>query len=62
MTWSELKTAVEDARIGEDDEICLIECAREQGDKTLHVTRLGQALKLTESHSSEASDYIGCAT
>ena len=62
MTWRELKTAIENAEIHDDDEICAIECTHEPGDKTLHVMRLGRALKLTESRANEPGEYAGCAT
>jgi len=62
MTWLELKEAVENAGIKNNDEVCLIECVHGEGDKTLHVTRLGQAMKLTENPTKDINDYRGCAT
>lgn len=62
MTWSELKEAVENAEVSDDDEVCLIECVYGEGDKTLHVMRLGRAFKLTENPANGGNDYRGCAT
>lgn len=62
MTWSEVKTAVENADVKDEDEVCLIECVHGEGDKTFHVMRLGRALKLTESSADSVNDYRGCAT
>jgi hypothetical protein len=61
MTWGELKRAVEDAGINEEDNICEIQCQIHQGDKHLHPVRLGRALKLAEGISESAlQDALGC--
>lgn len=62
MTWAEIKKAVEESGVEDSDEICAIECEYGRGDKTLHVMRLGKALKLTEHRSDCPDDYSGCAT
>ena len=41
MTWREIKQAVEDAGVSDDDEIGLIQCENQHGDHTLHKMRLG---------------------
>ena len=42
MTWSEIKKAVEEAGVGEDEEIGLIECENGSGDRSFHKVRLGK--------------------
>jgi hypothetical protein len=63
MTWSEIKRAVEEAGVREDEEIGLIQCENGDGDRTFHKVRLGRMLKLEENVSSETAreDAEGCA-
>jgi hypothetical protein len=63
MTWREIKQAVEDAGVSDEDEIGLIQCENQHGDHTLHKMRLGRTLKLSENVSSEwaLKDADGCA-
>lgn len=61
MTWKQIKTAVEEAGVEEDEEISLIECENGDGDGTFHKMRLGRAVKLVENTSYESEDYSGCA-
>jgi hypothetical protein len=61
MTWKQLKKAVEEAGLEEDQEISLIQCENGNGDGTFHKMRLGKAVKLTENVSEDAADYSGCA-
>ena len=63
MTWREIKKAVEEAGVGDDEEIALIQCENGDGDHTFHKVRLGKALKLTENVSEEVSrkEAEGCA-
>ena len=63
MTWGEIKKAVEQAGVGESEEIALIQCENGEGDHTFHKVRLGRALKLAENVSAEKSqkDGNGCA-
>lgn len=61
MTWKEVKKAIEELGIKESDEICLVECKFQGGDKTLHKSEMGKAIKLTEGFSEAAKDYKGCA-
>lgn len=63
MTWSEIKKAVEQAGVGEEEEISLIQCENGDGDHTFHKVRLGKALKLAENVSADKAreDAAGCA-
>jgi len=63
MTWKQIKNAVEEAGVKEDDEISLIQCENGDGDHTFHKMRLGRALKLVENVSEEVSrkEAEGCA-
>jgi hypothetical protein len=63
MTWAEIKSAVEQAGVGEDEEIGVIQCENGDGDHTFHKVRLGRMLKLTENVSAEKAreDAEGCA-
>ena len=61
MTWSEIKKAVEDAGIDEEDEVSVIQCQAHDGDKTLHTLRIGKFVKLTKNFSESArEDASGC--
>jgi len=40
MTWKEIKKAVEEAGVEEDEEIGLIQCENGDGDHTFHKVRL----------------------
>jgi hypothetical protein len=63
MKWSEIKEAVERSGVGEDDEILEIHCELREGDKTLHSTRVGDFIMLSEHLSEETQrrDLAGCA-
>ncbi len=63
MTWAEIKKAVEQAGVSEDDEISVIQCENGDGDHTFQKVRLGKALKLTENVLSSVTqrDAEGCA-
>ena len=63
MTWKDIKKAVEQAGVSEDEEIALIECENGDGDHTFHKVRLGKAMKLAENVSAEKAreDAEGCA-
>ena len=63
MTWKDIKKAVSEAGVGEDEEIILIQCENGEGDHTFQKTRLGKALKLAENESTQkASEKAnGCA-
>ena len=63
MTWSEIKKAVEEAGVREDEEIGQIECEYRSGDHTFHKVRLGRAVKLVENSSAAQlkEDSEGCA-
>jgi hypothetical protein len=63
MTWKEIKEAVEQAGVREDEEIGLIQCENGDGDHTFHKVRLGKTLKLAENVSAEKAraDAEGCA-
>jgi hypothetical protein len=63
MTWKEIKKAVEQAGVAEDEEIGVIQCENGGGDHTFHKVRLGKMLKLAENVSEEVSrkEAEGCA-
>ena len=63
MTWREVKQAVEEAGVLEDEEIEMIQCENGKGDHTFHKVRLGQMLKLVENVSEEKARQAanGCA-
>jgi hypothetical protein len=61
MTWKEIKKAVEEAGVTEDEDISLIQCEIGEGDKTFHKMRLGTTLKLAENAVADAEEYSGCA-
>jgi hypothetical protein len=54
MKWSEIKEAVEKSGVSEDDEILEIHCELRDGDKSLHPSRQGDFLTLSEYLSQEA--------
>ena len=45
MKWSEIKEAVEQSGISEDDEILEIHCELRDGDKALHPSKQGSCIK-----------------
>jgi hypothetical protein len=63
MKWSEIKEAVEQSGVSEDDEILEIHCEMREGDKTLHLTRQGDFITLSEylSEETQRRDLAGCA-
>ena len=63
MTWGEIKKAIEQVGVTEDEEISSIQCENGKGDHTFHKVRLGNALKLAENASEEVSrrEANGCA-
>lgn len=63
MTWLQIKNAVEQAGVSDDEEISLIQCENGDGDHTFHKVRLGRALKLAENVSPEKAreEASGCA-
>ncbi len=63
MTWKEIKKAVSEAGVGEDEEIILIQCENEAGDHTFHKVRFGKTLKLAENTSTTKAgeEANGCA-
>jgi hypothetical protein len=61
MTWSQIKEAVEEAGVEDNEEIRLIECENGDGDGTFHKMRLGKAIKLTENTVDNPEDFSGCA-
>jgi len=63
MTWLQIKKAVEQAGVRDDEEIALIQCENGDGDHTFHKVRLGKTLKLAENVSAEKAqrDAKGCA-
>jgi hypothetical protein len=63
MTWKDIKKAVEDAGVGDEEEIALIQCENGDGDHTFHKVRLGNTLKLAENVSPKKAREAaeGCA-
>jgi len=63
MTWREIKKAVEQTGISEEDDIDLIKCENTNGDHTFSRMRLGNKLRLTENVSTKKTheDAEGCA-
>ena len=63
MTWKDIKQAVEEAGVNDDDEITIIQCENGDGDHTFHKMRLGTALKLEENVAPEVArrEAEGCA-
>lgn len=63
MTWAEIKEAVKEAGVKDDEEIGSIQCENGEGDHTFHKVRLGRALKLAENSSpvKARKDSAGCA-
>jgi hypothetical protein len=47
MTWSEIRRAVEDAGIADEDEVSVIQCQAQDEDKTLHKMKLGTLVKVS---------------
>lgn len=61
MTWSEIKNAVEDAGIADEDEVSVIQCQAHDGNRTFHTLKLGKFVKLAEDISESArEDASGC--
>ena len=63
MTWRDIKKAVEEAGVGDDEEIGVIQCENGDGDHTFHKMKLGNRLKLAENVSTEKARKVadGCA-
>ena len=59
MIWKDIKRAVSEAGVREDEEIVLIECENDNGDHTFHKVRLGKALKLAENVSAQKMRSFG---
>ena len=61
MKWSEIKKAVEQTGVREDDEILEIHCELRDGNKTLQQMKLGNSIRLTEDLSEEAQQRESAA-
>lgn len=63
MKWSEIKKAVEQSGVREDDEILEIHCELHDGDKRLHPVKQGDFLRFNEHPSEETlrKESAGCA-
>lgn len=62
MTWKEIKEAMSEAGVGEDEQIILIQCENEAGDHTFQKMRFGKTLKLAENTSTHKTEEAnGCA-
>ena len=62
MKWSEIKKAVEQTGVSEDDEILEIHCELRDGNKTLQQMKLGDSLRLTENLSEEIRQQESAAS
>ncbi|PWT88920.1 MAG: hypothetical protein C5B55_12245 [Blastocatellia bacterium] len=62
MTWAQIKRAVEEAGVTDDEEITLIQCENGDGDHTFHKVHLGRRLKLSENISPDKArrEAEGC--
>jgi hypothetical protein len=61
MTWKQIKDAVEEAGVEDNEEITVIQCENHDGDGTFHKLRLGYALKLRENTLEDPEEFSGCA-
>lgn len=61
MTWKQIKDAVEEAGVADDEEITAIECKNGDGSRTFHKMKLGKALKLREDTVESPAASSGCA-
>jgi hypothetical protein len=62
MTWKQIKEAVEEAGVEDNEEIRLIQCENGDGEGTFHKMRLGKAVKLVENVSDDPANFSGCAS
>jgi hypothetical protein len=63
MTWREIKEAVAQAGVDEEEEITSIQCENDGGDHTFHKVPLGKRIKLAENVTEETirKNSSGCA-
>jgi hypothetical protein len=63
VTWGDIKKAVEEAGVRDNEEIGVIQCENGDGDHTFHKMKLGNRLKLAENVSTEKAREAaeGCA-
>ena len=63
MTWGDIKKAVEQPGVKDNEEIGVIQCENGDGDHTFHKMKLGKTLKLAENVSPEKTREAaeGCA-
>ena len=61
MTWKQIKEAVEEAGVEDNEEIRLIQCENGEGDGTFHKMKLGKAVKLVENALEDLAIVSGCA-
>jgi hypothetical protein len=60
MTWAEIKKAIEQAGVRDDEEIGLIQCENGDGDHTFHRVKLGKMLKVVRSNGvASGTECIG---
>jgi hypothetical protein len=61
MTWLQIKEAVDELGIRENEEILEIRCEQGDGNHTLHQVRIGNFLILAEDLSEKArKEALGC--
>jgi len=61
MTWQQIKSAVEELGISENDEILEIKCEKGDGNQRLHQVKIGNFIILAEDLSDRAlKEALGC--
>jgi len=61
MTWQQIKSAVEELGISENDEILEIKCEQGDGNHRLHQVKVGNFIILAEDLSDRAlKEALGC--
>jgi len=62
MTWQQIKSAVDELGVAENDEILAIKCEQADGNHTLRRIKIGNFIILAEDLSETAlKDALGCS-
>ena len=63
MTWQEIKKAVEQTGITDNDDISIIQCEPHDGAKSFHILKIGKNIRLVEDFADRVRSYgSGCAS